>query len=871
MDPWPSEIAEYRVLRRLGRGGMGEVLLAEDPALGRQVAIKLISDRAYLAIARARFAVEARAAARIRHPNVVTIHRVGEADGRPYLVAAYVPGTTLDQIPRPVPPPRALELGVQLAGGLAAAHREHVVHRDVKPANVIVDDAGAVTLLDFGLAKLTDEVAAAPAPVGAQPDEPAAPGPAAARAGDLSTITFDGAAPALPGTPLELTSAGSQVGTPRYMAPEAWRGAPAAPTADVYALGLVLWELVAGRHPFEGLARDELIARVCADDVPPVRDAVPSLPPAFAEVIDRACRRDPAARYADAGLALAALEAARAPQPLGSRRAIALAALAIIGGGTGVALVATRAGAPTPTPPAPTVTAEAPRPPPAPPRTLTALGGCADLPTFVDATTIAFALLRGDDVDVLTTVGDGATEVLAASPGWDWRPTTGRLPGEVLYVRDTDGGGTELVALDRASGVITHVATASAAVAIGETVYAIDDDSPGAVRTVGAGGRVVAQLPPGKLPYLLAAGGQRLAVVVSDPESPPGVCIVDVATGAVRCPATERLQNGRPALTRDGRFLYYAARAGIRRLDLDTDTDVVVRPGVRASGGLALSPDQRRLVISDCRSFGTIVAVGDGPPEALVTEGLVVHPVGGPAGELAWVTTRDGGGTRMMVRAPGSADREVAAADGELGRPAFSSDGARLAFAIGGDDGGLRVVELATGAVTRWTASAHDRGPGWAAAGALVFTRLGDGGPAVMHQAGPDAAPSLLLEGWSLEDVDRDGHTLLVSRGRRLARFDLGRRTRTAVDLGDAGGGDLAGARFDRDGAGYVVLGGQEQGTFYRVDRRGHARTVYEVPAGQSAGPPSVLADGRIAFRPEIWLGELYELTDDWADLAQPD
>src|ERR1043165_3280433 len=156
-DEWepPAEVEEYRLLRPLGRGGMGSVWLAKDTLLDRLVAVKFVAhapDRR----TRERFAIEARVAARLSHSNVVTVHRYREIAGRPYRVSEYVRGHSLDKIAKPIEPARALEVGIALARGLAATHRQGIVHRDIKPANAIVTADGDVKLVDFGLAKLQD-------------------------------------------------------------------------------------------------------------------------------------------------------------------------------------------------------------------------------------------------------------------------------------------------------------------------------------------------------------------------------------------------------------------------------------------------------------------------------------------------------------------------------------------------------------------------------------------------------------------------------------------------------------------------------------------------------------------------------------------
>src|SRR5215510_2564052 len=166
----PERFDEYRLLEVLGRGSMGQVWLAHDAVLDRQVAVKFLSELPTDDPVRLRFLTEARAAARVQHPNVIAIYRVGEIGPRPYLISEYVRGLTLDRIARPVVWPRLLKIALGLARGLAAAHRRGVLHRDLKPANAILSETGDVKLLDFGLAKL---VAHAQPPAAVAPGESA--------------------------------------------------------------------------------------------------------------------------------------------------------------------------------------------------------------------------------------------------------------------------------------------------------------------------------------------------------------------------------------------------------------------------------------------------------------------------------------------------------------------------------------------------------------------------------------------------------------------------------------------------------------------------------------------------------------------------
>ncbi|MDD5308314.1 MAG: SUMF1/EgtB/PvdO family nonheme iron enzyme [Deltaproteobacteria bacterium] len=291
------EFDGYRLVRLLGKGGMGEVHLAEDTILDRPVAIKFISQGADDPSSNRRFLAEARAIARLQHPNVVSIYRVGEVDGHPYLVSEFIRGTPLDALPRPVTPELAVRIASDIAHGLAAAHNRGVVHRDIKPANAILSEDGEVKLLDFGIAKLVGQVET-PSPV------TSAPADAGESADSTARIALEEMAAA---QEQALTKVGTIMGTPRYLAPEVWAGGPATFRSDVYSVGALLYFLCAGEPPHTAPDLPRLKARVLGVDATPLAEAAPSVDPALAAIVDRCLRRDPAARFASGGELRAAL------------------------------------------------------------------------------------------------------------------------------------------------------------------------------------------------------------------------------------------------------------------------------------------------------------------------------------------------------------------------------------------------------------------------------------------------------------------------------------------------------------------------------------------------------------------------------------
>jgi serine/threonine-protein kinase len=265
-----SRLGRFEVRGLLGRGGMGRVYRAHDPALGREVAIKALAD-AFRSDPDAlrRFEREARVLAGIAHPNVAAIHGLEQVEGAPYLVLELVEGDTLEQRLRrgPLPWPAAVDVARQIAEGLEEAHRKGVVHRDLKPANVKLAGDGRVKLLDFGLAR---------------------------------SVPVQSEAAALDATSVTATLPGKVVGTAPYMSPEQARGLAVDARTDVWALGCVLYEMLSGRRAFSGATVTDVLAAIVRED--PDWSALPSdTPPALRRLVERCLRRDVRQRLQDVG------------------------------------------------------------------------------------------------------------------------------------------------------------------------------------------------------------------------------------------------------------------------------------------------------------------------------------------------------------------------------------------------------------------------------------------------------------------------------------------------------------------------------------------------------------------------------------------
>jgi eukaryotic-like serine/threonine-protein kinase len=266
-----QRLGKYEIVALLGRGGMGEVHKARDPIIGRHVAIKTISAEMVADDwLRLRFEREAQSAGNLSHPNIVTIFDFGEAEGRLFIVMELLEGRDLKDLigdREPFTLGAQLALMEQICDGLAFAHLQGFVHRDLKPANIHVLPDGVVKIMDFGLARPNSS---------------------------------------------KMTQVGAMLGTPHYMSPEQVRGETAEARSDVFSLGVVFYELLAGRRPFDADSVHSLLMQVLNETPEPLRERVPGLPAGLTRVLERAMAKEPAQRFAHAGEMREALRAVRA-------------------------------------------------------------------------------------------------------------------------------------------------------------------------------------------------------------------------------------------------------------------------------------------------------------------------------------------------------------------------------------------------------------------------------------------------------------------------------------------------------------------------------------------------------------------------------
>ena len=268
--PVGTKFGRYEIRAKLGEGGMGEVYLAQDTTLDRKVALKILPERvASNELRMQRFVQEAKAASALNHPNILTIYEIGTDPGAHFIATEFIDGETLRQqmMHTTLTINEAIDISLQVASALASAHTAGIIHRDIKPDNIMVRRDGIVKVLDFGLAKLTERW---------RTDE----------------VDRDAATRAM-----VQTEPGTVMGTTAYMSPEQARGAEVDTRTDVWSLGVVLYEMVTGQEPFKSETASDTNAAILKTEPPPLSHLVPDIPGELERIVKKALQKDREERY----------------------------------------------------------------------------------------------------------------------------------------------------------------------------------------------------------------------------------------------------------------------------------------------------------------------------------------------------------------------------------------------------------------------------------------------------------------------------------------------------------------------------------------------------------------------------------------------
>ncbi len=658
-----TTLGHFEIIGILGKGGMGEVFRARDTRLGREVAIKVLpTDLARDPERLQRFELEARATAALAHPNILVVHEVGQHDGAPFLVTELLTGESLRVrlAVGALPWREALAIASQVARGLAAAHAHGIVHRDLKPENVFITADGVVKILDFGLAKLVEQL----------PPEVA------------ETLSV---------APTGATSPGRVLGTVAYMAPEQARGLAVDHRADIFALGVVLHEMLAGEPPFRGTSFGDVLASILHEEPPTLAGGVP---PPLQAIVRRCLEKRPADRLSsahDLALALESLSATEAAPPgvapkRKARRlrtvAVAAAAVATLSLGTWL-LTRPRAGAWAP----------------ANFRLVSTLAGSHRSPSFSpDGTMVAYVADADGAPQVwVRTLAEGEPIRITSGAMGVGRPRWSPRNDQIAFHRksgDVLGGIWTVPPLGGAPRkIIDGGWDPNFSADGGRLVF----ERPGEIWTAAADGsdqRRVEGLPPASLARVdkfpaFSPDGHWIAFFSPSLSLRGDIWVVRAIGGQARRLTSDVILSGAPVWTPDGRWIVFPSkRSGsttLWRVAAAGGAPEAVTTGAGEDSEPDISRDGRQLVYTNTRKRWALMVLDTrtGAQRFVHERRLpVTFPAISPGGEeIAFAGAAGPDVQLFVIAADGSSPRQLTRGRGEFDiAPIWSADGGSIFF-----------------------------------------------------------------------------------------------------------------------------------------------------------------------------------------------